>query len=160
MALTYIKVFIDTLDLIEPLNNEERGRLFTALLEYARTGETLAAEGNERFLFPVLKAQLDREAVNYEKMCETSRANGRLGGRPKKNPAGFSETQDKENDKDKNKDKDKDKDYLLGGAARPAQKRPYHKSRGPAPRPASPETVRAELADMERYLEKLRAGEC
>ena len=34
--ITYIKVFVDYLDAIEPLDDAERGRLFTSLLEYAR----------------------------------------------------------------------------------------------------------------------------
>ena len=37
--MTYIKLFIDYLEAIEPLGDAERGRLFTALLQYAKTGE-------------------------------------------------------------------------------------------------------------------------
>ena len=93
MALTYIKIFIDSLDAIAPLDDGEQGRLFRALLTYAKTGEAPALEGNERFLFPMLRAQLDREAANYESVCRTNRANGALGGRPRKKPSGFPETE-------------------------------------------------------------------
>ena len=61
MELKYLKVFVDYLDAIEPLSDAERGRLFTALLEYGRTGVAPQLGGNERFLFPMMKAQIDRE---------------------------------------------------------------------------------------------------
>lgn len=61
MELTYIKVFVDYLDAIELLGDAERGRLFTALLEYGRTGVAPQLGGNERFLFPMMRAQIDRE---------------------------------------------------------------------------------------------------
>ncbi|MCD7852972.1 MAG: HNH endonuclease [Oscillospiraceae bacterium] len=59
--LTYIKLFVDYLDAIEPLGDAERGRLFTALLEYARTGTVPQLCGNERFIFPMMRAQIDRD---------------------------------------------------------------------------------------------------
>ena len=46
--MTYIKLFVDYLDAIEPLGDAERGRLFTSLLEYARTGEAPQLGGNEQ----------------------------------------------------------------------------------------------------------------
>ena len=56
--ITYIKVFVDYLDAIEPLGDAERGRLFTSLLTYARSGEVPQLNGNERFLFPMMRAQI------------------------------------------------------------------------------------------------------
>ena len=38
MAMAYVKMFVDWADIISPLDDAERGRLFTAILEYARTG--------------------------------------------------------------------------------------------------------------------------
>lgn len=63
--MTYIKLFIDYLDAIEPLGDAERGRLFTSLLVYARTGEAPQLGGNERFLFPMMRAQIDRDRPKY-----------------------------------------------------------------------------------------------
>lgn len=68
--VTYIKLFIDYLDAIEPLGDAERGRLFTSLLEYARSGASPQLNGNERFLFPMMRAQIDRD-----KPKDTSGAN-------------------------------------------------------------------------------------
>ena len=66
--IVYIKVFVDYLDAIEPLGDAERGRLFTSLLTYARTGEAPQLGGNERFLFPMMKAQIDRDTLSKEEL--------------------------------------------------------------------------------------------
>ena len=108
MPKSYIKVFIDLLDSIEPLDDAEKGRLFTALLNYAKDGKTPELPGNERFLFPMIKAQLDRDAASYEVRCETNRANGSLGGRPRKGSSETEKSQDKEKEKEKEEDKDKE----------------------------------------------------
>lgn len=64
--LTYIKVFVDYLEALEPLGDAERGRLFTSLLTYARTGEAPQLNGNERFIFPMMRANIDRDTPKYK----------------------------------------------------------------------------------------------
>ena len=121
--ITFVKIFVDYLDAIEPLGDAERGRLFTSLLTYARTGEVPQLGGNERFLFPMMKAQLDRDVAEYNAKIEQKSEAGKKGGRPKKaeEANAFSEKQkklmlfsesekSKEEDKDKEKDKEEDKD--------------------------------------------------
>ena len=104
--MKYLKVFTDFADAMEELGDAERGRLFTAMLKYAETGAAPDFRGNERFIWPVAKLQIDRMAAECEGRAKTSRENGSKGGRPKKtqgnpkNPAGFSKTQ-KSQDKDK-----------------------------------------------------------
>ena len=115
---TYIKLFVDYLDAIEPLGDAERGRLFTSLLEYARDGAAPQLCGNERFLFPMMKAQIDRDNKALEELSQTRSQAGKMGGRPKKQTEpkkanGFCESKksyDKDNDKEKDKDYDKDQD--------------------------------------------------
>lgn len=70
-GVVYIKLFVDYLDAIEPLSDAERGRLFTALLEYARTGEATRLNGNERFLFPMMRAQMDRDITAMKAKDDT-----------------------------------------------------------------------------------------
>lgn len=77
---------------MEPLNDAERGRLFTACLTYSKTGEVQELRGNERFIFPALRSQIDRDAEKYEEMRKKQTQNGKKGGRPK-NPKLFLETQ-------------------------------------------------------------------
>lgn len=111
--MKYLKVFTDFADAMVALGEAERGRLFTAMLKYAETGAAPDFRGNERFIWPVAKLQIDRMAAECEGRAKTSRENGSKGGRPKKtqgnpkNPAGFSKTQ-KSQDKDNDKDKDKE----------------------------------------------------
>ena len=122
---TYIKLFVDYLDAIEPLGDAERGRLFTSLLEYARTGAAPQLCGNERFLFPMMKAQIDRDNKALEELSQIRSQAGKMGGRPQKQAKpkkanGFCESKksyDKDNDKEKDKDYDKDQDNIPGGAS-------------------------------------------
>ena len=118
MAREYFKVFHSYLKSIEPLNDAERGRLFTAMLEYSITGIEPEIRGNERYIFPTMKANLDREIKSYSYTVEKNQANGKKGGRPSKTqktqwvfqkPNETQKSQDKDKDKDKEEDKDKDK---------------------------------------------------
>ena len=114
--MKYLKVFTDFADAMEELGDAERGRLFTAMLKYAETGAAPDFRGNERFIWPVAKLQIDRMAAECEGRAKASRENGSKGGRPKKtqgnlkNPAGFSKTQ-----KSQDKDNDKDKENIPSG---------------------------------------------
>ena len=76
MALTYIKCFYDLRRAMSGLNDEEIGRLFKAILEYAETGvEPHYLTGNERILFPSIACQIDRDKAAYEKRCAQNSEN-------------------------------------------------------------------------------------
>ena len=119
--ITYIKVFVDYLDAIEPLGDAERGRLFTSLLTYARSGKVPQLNGNERFLFPMMRAQIDRDVLSKDELSQKRRDAASASKRStceqkehlQANAASASKCpQDKDNktiDKD-NKTIDKDKD--------------------------------------------------
>ena len=117
--MKYLKVFTDFADAMEELGDAERGRLFTAMLKYAETGAAPDFRGNERFIWPVAKLQIDRTVEEYSRTVEARRECGKLGGRPKK-ANGFDENQKKqkvfsETKKSKDKDKDKDKENIPSG---------------------------------------------
>ena len=125
MAREYFKAFHSYLTSIEPLNDAERGRLFTAMLTYSITGEVPELRGNERFIFPTMKVNIDREVESYQNAVKTNQANGAKGGRPKKTektdsvfekPKETEKSQDKEKEKDK--EKDKEKEYILSSLSR------------------------------------------
>lgn len=108
--MNYLKVFTDFAAVIEPLGDAECGRLFKAMLAYASTGTEPDFHGNERFIWPAAKQNIDRTAAFSEKQRE----NGSLGGRPK-NPTKPCETQNnptKPSESPKDKDKEKDKEIL------------------------------------------------
>ena len=94
MALTFTKLYFSLLEDIELLTMEERGRLLTAMLQYALKGAVPAELlcGNERFLFPLCRRRIDQDAETYARKVEVNRVNGKKGGRPAKNPLGFSKT--------------------------------------------------------------------
>lgn len=79
---TYIPFFLDDIEALEPLGDAERGRLFTALLEYGRLGATEKVSGNERFLYPMFKARIDRFYKSYDETCERNKANATDRKRP------------------------------------------------------------------------------
>ena len=98
------------LQTMEPLNDAERGRLFTACLMYSETGALLELRGNERFVFPGIRAQIDRDAKKHAEFIKKQTDNGKLGGRPKEKTQethGFSGKPKKAKEK-VNEDWDKD----------------------------------------------------
>ena len=121
MELTYIKVFVDYLDAIELLGDAERGRLFTALLEYGRTGVAPQLGGNERFLFPMMRAQIDRDKASLEAESSAYSEAGKKGAKARwqghkkdglDSQAKPGHKKDGQDGKDKEEDKDKDKEDI------------------------------------------------
>ncbi len=81
--LSSFNVYHSYLECLEPLCDAERGRLFTALLEYSISGTTHALRGNERFVFPFMRNQIDRDKAAYEEKCAALSRNGRKGAMAK-----------------------------------------------------------------------------
>lgn len=77
MAIEYFCCYHSYLEVMEQLNDAEKGRLFTACLLYSKTGEAPELGGNERFVFPAFKAQIDRDNQRYEARCEQQAKNAR-----------------------------------------------------------------------------------
>ena len=105
--MKYLKVFVDFADKIELLGDAERGRLFTAMLEYASSGAEPDLRGNERFIWPTAKSEIDRQTESYKSICETNKriATERYGTLR-------TVTERNEACQDKDKDKDKDKENI------------------------------------------------
>lgn len=80
MARKYVKAYFDWIEQMSALSDAEKGRLFTAILEYARSGREPENSGREGLVFPTFKATLDREA----EIAAINAENGAKGGRPVK----------------------------------------------------------------------------
>lgn len=112
--MKYLKVFTDFVEDMGDLGDAERGRLFTAMLEYASTGAVPDLRGNERFLWRTAKKNIDNQRESYETRCEVNAKNGSLGGKrtqanaseAKRNQAKSSDSLE-EQDKEQNKEKSK-----------------------------------------------------
>lgn len=105
MSKCYVKAYYDWIEQTAALSDAERGRLFIAVLEYARSGLEPKLDGRESILFPVFRATIDRD----NKIAKTNAQNGALGGRG--NKATESETKPTQEKRHKTQEKDKDKDY-------------------------------------------------
>lgn len=82
MGMKFVQAYYDWLVIMEPLADDERGRLITAALIYASTGEVLPLSGPEKYVFPTIRLQIDRDRDSYDGKADKNRANGSLGGRP------------------------------------------------------------------------------
>lgn len=174
MLRPYFCAYHSYLENMELLNSEERGRLFTALLEYSKDGTLIPLTGNERFVFPGIRSQIDRDKEQWKKTDEQQASYGRKGGRPRKKPpdgenekatllndtdkkGGFSEkgslfSKSLEKEKKKDKEKDKDKDNISSSTATAesdisACVQAYEQNIGPIARAAFDDISR-QLADL------------
>lgn len=77
MPMEYFCAYHSYLKALEPLNMEERGRLFTSLLEYSATGDELQITGNERFVYPMMRDQIDRDKARYQEKCSKQSQNAK-----------------------------------------------------------------------------------
>lgn len=117
MAIEYFCCYHSYLEAMEQLNDAERGRLFTACLMYSKTGEVPELRGNERFVFPAFRSQIDRDNANYEEKCRKQSANARkrwdataCNGMPTNADNAKTKEKAKEKAKTKAKEKEKEKD--------------------------------------------------
>lgn len=79
---SYIKLFFSFSEETSALTDAEIGRIIRQMLAYAESGDTDSIlEGNERFLFPVYKSQIDRDVERYSAVSEQRAASGRAGGK-------------------------------------------------------------------------------
>lgn len=124
--MEYLKIWTSFREVIDPLNDSERGRLFTAMLEYAELGTVPDFKGNERFIWPSAKQAIDRARAESERLT----VNGSKGGRPKKtNGNQRKPTETKENQQEptetqkekekKNKEREEENTSLTGSKRKP-----------------------------------------
>ena len=121
MAMEYFLAYHSYLESMEPLSDAERGRLFTALLEYSRTGIAPELRGGERYTFAALKGNIDRDAAKYNAKCAKNKESA--GKRWDANAYERIRTdangcQDKDKEEDKEEDKDKLASKLANTCAR------------------------------------------
>lgn len=94
--MKYLKVFTDFAKSIEILSDAEKGRLFNAMLTYAETGEEPNLNGNERFVWPTAKMNIDRQEQSYK-----NKANAAAIAR-QNNPKNCSESKQTDNSSKQN----------------------------------------------------------
>lgn len=80
---TYFMLYFDYREHLDLLTDEERGRLLTALFEYAEHGTVPELSGASKMAFSFIRSQIDRDFARYQERCERNRENGKRGGKPK-----------------------------------------------------------------------------
>lgn len=121
MATCYVKAYYDWIEQTAALSDAERGRLFIAILEYARSGLEPKLDGRESILFPVFKSIIDRDAKTSELRAESGSKGGNAkanAGKQKQTVANASKIPNRRQ-KTKTEDKDNDKDVGKGAKAPP-----------------------------------------
>jgi len=106
-------LYIDSLAVLDALDDESSGKLFKAIKLYHETGEC-ALTGPLKAVFITFTKQFERDAEKYQSRLNANRINGLKGGRPKpkitqNNPLGFLETQHNPKEPDSDSDSDKER---------------------------------------------------
>ena len=103
--MEYLKVWTTFAELLEPLTDDECGRLFKAMLQYAQSGEAMELTGNERFVWPAARQSINATRDKSEQM----KANG---SKPKQTGANISKPEQTEAKPSAPFDKEKEKDNI------------------------------------------------
>lgn len=107
MAREYFCAYHSYLESMSELSDEECGRLFRACLEYSAGGTVPPFSGNEKFVFPAMKSQIDRDKKKYDEKCAQNRKN-RNGVGDRQRPSSIV------NDRGQGEEKDKEKGERKG----------------------------------------------
>ena len=108
--MNYVCMYLDYLDSFSPYSDAARGKLMMAMLSYAASGVVPFFPGPERYLWPTLRNQIDRDLNRYQDRCALNQINGSKGGRPRKNQTVFEKPNEKEKEKEKENKKENEKE--------------------------------------------------
>ena len=75
MARDYVCLYHSYLDAMEALGDAERGRLVTAMINHSQRREIGELSGNERYIWPMIRSQIDRDIEAYTQKCEQNKNN-------------------------------------------------------------------------------------
>lgn len=75
-------IHIDSLDILDEMDNDQVGRLFKAIKSYHQ-GKEFIVDADIKLAYIPFRNQFDRDKEAYEKIVERNRSNGSNGGRPK-----------------------------------------------------------------------------
>lgn len=113
----YVKLWVSYESYFEPFSDVEVGRLVRAMMKYRASREEPKFNGNERFIWPAIRRDIDESVAAQESAASANRENGKKGGRPPKNakpdwlpenpenPFGFPKTEKSQGQRTKDKDK-------------------------------------------------------
>lgn len=71
-------LYFDQAEMLEALSDEQRGRVFSAIFQYAETGKLPELNQAENIAFLSIKQAIDRDCEKYEKTCRKNAENASL----------------------------------------------------------------------------------
>ena len=77
----YVKLWLSYECYFEPYSDVEVGRLVRAMMKYKSSGEEPEFNGNERYVWPAIKRDIDEASRAQEDKAQVNRENGKKGGR-------------------------------------------------------------------------------
>ena len=116
-----MKLLLKYEEYFKTFSDAEVGRLARAMISYKSSGAEPKFSGNERFLWPVLKQDIDFSVAKQQELSQTRADCGRLGGRPLKanafpenqnNQMVFEESKKSYKNQDKGQSKSQEKDNI------------------------------------------------
>lgn len=92
----FVKLWLSYESYFEAFSDVEVGRLVRAMIKYRASREEPKFNGNERFIWPAIRRDIDESIKAQEEAAAVSRENGKKGGRPPKpkKQDGFFENQE------------------------------------------------------------------
>ncbi len=154
----YVKLWLSYESYFEPYSDVEVGRLVRAMMKYRASREEPEFNGNERYVWPAIRRDIDESIRAQESISEKRSDAGKLGGRPKEEkPNAFLEKQKKQMLSDESK-----KSYGQGQGK--GQGKGHSQGHGQERKPSSStvvdddgkrDAVTAVLAD---YLDRINAS--
>ena len=154
MSREYFAAYHSYIKSVEPLSDAARGRLFLACLNYSMTGTEPELRGNERFVWPAMREQIERDKRNYDERCAANRenalhryANACDGMRTPAKPA-------KEKEKEKAKGTEKAKETEKAKGTEKAKERPSAEKKEAPP---VPDGLRDAVERFKEHRERLNA---
>ena len=109
----YVPIFFDWVEVTGELNAQEKGRLIDAIVLYAQGGDWQEQiKGNERYLFPAFRKQIDRANEVSEARAEAGRASKpkqteTKASKSKQNETNANKTPNNNNNKEEEKEDNK-----------------------------------------------------
>ena len=95
---------------VDELSDEEAGKLFKALFDFASRGENTVLNDCAKFTCMFIKRAIERDGEKWEKVCKARSDAAKAKHDKKENSANAAKATDK--DKEKEKEKDKDNVYV------------------------------------------------
>ena len=106
----YVKLWVSYESYFEAFSDVEVGRLVRAMIHYRVSREEPKLNGNERFIWPAIRRDIDESLQAQEATSAARSEAGKQGGRPKAKKANaFEESKESYGQRTRTKDKVKDK---------------------------------------------------